>query len=263
MSTTMTVLITVKAYPAISKTKGENVCVAGILADKGASPAWIRLWPVPFRDLAFQQRFKKYQFIEVEATKSVKDGRPESYAPNVDTIVLGTTLTAAGNWDRRRPYVEPLIGDSMCELQRRQRVDGTSLGAIKPLDIDLEIVPESEEWESQKQSVVDQPSLLLPEKQGLEKVPFRFMYRYRCADPACNGHRQSNVDWEIAQSWRKWRDQYDQPGLIDAMRKKYLDEMFAPSRDSYLFVGNQHVHREAFLVLGVWWPPRQDPSLFS
>ncbi len=31
---------------------------------------------------------------------------------------------------------------------------------------------------SDKQLIVDQPSMLMPGKKGLEKVPYRFSYRY-------------------------------------------------------------------------------------
>ena len=51
-------MVTVKAYPNISQRHGEVVCVAGIRTDQ-AQPAWVRLWPVQFRDLAFADRFEK------------------------------------------------------------------------------------------------------------------------------------------------------------------------------------------------------------
>lgn len=38
--------------------------------------------------------------------------------------------------------------------------------------------------------------------------------------------------------------------------------MCGAEKDTALIVGNQHLHRNAFLVLGVWWPPvRQQLSL--
>jgi hypothetical protein len=32
-------------------------------------------------------------------------------------------------------------------------------------------------------------------------------------------------------------------------------------RDTAFFVGNQHQHPTAFMVLGVWWPPKQPEQL--
>src|SRR5437879_1598199 len=53
----ISLVVTVKAYPAISQKHGEAVCVAGIRTD--SAPRWVRLWPVYFRDLPFSERFQK------------------------------------------------------------------------------------------------------------------------------------------------------------------------------------------------------------
>jgi len=52
----MKVLITVKAYPAISKKYNETVCTAGI-TEEGK---WIRIYPIPFRQLEYDNQFRKY-----------------------------------------------------------------------------------------------------------------------------------------------------------------------------------------------------------
>lgn len=68
------IFLTVKAYPSISKKHQEASCMAGITAQG----EWIRLYPVPFRDLADEQKFRKYSWIEAKIRKS-KDFRKESY----------------------------------------------------------------------------------------------------------------------------------------------------------------------------------------
>jgi hypothetical protein len=55
----ISLLVTVKAYPAISEKYGEVVCVAGIRTDT-PQLEWARLHPVAFRDLPFAQRFNKW-----------------------------------------------------------------------------------------------------------------------------------------------------------------------------------------------------------
>lgn len=81
--------------------------------------------------------------------------------------------------------------------------------------------------------IVDQPSMLMPGKKGLEKVPYRFSYRYRCAgEPGCHGHKQSIVDWEdrrgvqeMARSVRRGRragthrEEVDPAGLGSGSRR--------------------------------------------
>ena len=74
MKETKKVLITVKAYPNPSKKYEETVCVAGIDVDNGK---WIRLYPITFRDLDENRRFKKYSIIQVRVKKAgmIKDQR--------------------------------------------------------------------------------------------------------------------------------------------------------------------------------------------
>jgi len=252
----ISMLVTVKAYPAISQQYGEVVCVAGIRTDT-PKPEWARLYPVAFRDLPFAQRFKKYQVISLEAVKHSSDRRPETYRPNLDTLKVGDLLDTRRAWAKRRPFVDPLVVESMCEVRRRQEADGTSLAAFRPGEVlDFVVDSDVEEWGDAKAGVASQPSLFYPTKDGLEQIPFRFRYRYRCSTPGCKTHTQSMIDWELAQSFRSWRERYDEPTLLEKLRHRFLDEMCGPAKDTVFFVGNQHQHPTAFLVLGVFWPPR-------
>src|SRR6266700_3314182 len=95
------VLPVVKAYPVIDPvSQTEAVCVAGISMNK--PHAWIRLFPLDYRGLLYVKRFKKYEVIELEAHKSTKDSRPESFTPVLDSIVVGDSIdTDNGTWRRR------------------------------------------------------------------------------------------------------------------------------------------------------------------
>jgi hypothetical protein len=252
----ISLVVTVKAYPAVSRKYREAVCVAGIRTDT-PEPEWVRLFPVTFRDLPFTQRFKKYQEITLEASRHETDKRPESFRPNLDSLQVGGWLDSKRGWSKRRPLVDPLEVESMCELLRRQRAHGTSLGVLRPAEvIDFEIEPDADEWDRDKQAALAQPSLLFPEKQELVKIPYRFRYRYRCSDPTCPTHRQSIIDWELAQSYRAWT-RYGEPERLEKLKAKWLNEMCHADKDTRFFVGNQHLYPEAFLVLGVFWPPKQ------
>jgi hypothetical protein len=248
-------VVTVKAYPQVSRKYGEVVCVAGVRTD--TTPGrWIRLYPVPYRDLDFSLRFAKYQSISLEAQKS-SDRRPESVKPNTDSIQCGDTLSASNGWSARRQLLEPLMRDSMCGLIREQQAHGTSLGIFRPTDIDrLDIEPDTGSWDPDKQAVIDQPSLFIPDKARLEKIPYRFKYCYRCADAACGGHEQSIIDWEIGEAFRKWKARYGEAGALERIRTKWLDELCSPFKDTAFIVGNQHQHPASFLVLSVFWPPK-------
>lgn len=256
---TARILVTVKAYPAISQRHGEVVCVAGIRLDS-SPPIWIRLWPVEFRDLPFSQRFQKYQFISVAVDRSARDSRPESFRPVTETLVVGETIGTQRGWADRRRLVEPLIGDSMCAVQARERIDRTSLAIFRPSDVDgFVIETDDAEWDPKKRAVIAQPSLFAPDKDQLLKIPYKFKYRYRCAAKGCPGHEQSIIDWEIAQAYLKWA-KYGSNERLRRLRSKWLGELCSSTRDFAFFVGNQHQHPTSFVVLGVFWPPKVEPS---
>jgi hypothetical protein len=241
-------------------------CIAGV-ETTSQERRWIRLYPVPFRDLDSNQQFAKYQPMRLRAESHTGDRRPETRRPDRDSIELvGEVLPSAHAWEARRRFVEPLIVESMCGVQRLQPVDGTSLAAFRPKEVE-DLVIEPRDIDQDKQEVARawaaQPSLLndagadeqTHQLDALEQIPWTFKYRYRCSDAACNGHLQTIVDWEIVQLYRRVRDH---AGWQGELTKRWLTEMCGPEKDTAFFVGNQHQHPAGFLVLGVWWPPRQD-----
>jgi hypothetical protein len=266
---TIEFLPVVKAYPQLSRTYGEVSCIAGIQTAPG-DLRWIRLYPVPFRALDDAQQFAKYQSIRLHAEAHSGDRRPETRRPDRDSIELvGEALSTSRGWESRRRFVEPLMADSMCAIQRMQRDAGTSLGVFRPKEV-IDLLIEQRDVRQDKQELARawaaQPSLFDGLESGeqalqieaLEQIPWTFKYKYRCADTACNGHEQTIVDWEVAELYRRVgrRD-----GWQDLMRKKWLNELCGPERDTAFFVGNQHQHPGSFLVLGVWWPPHRPDQL--
>jgi hypothetical protein len=249
----LTVLVTVKSAPIVGAKTGEAVCVAGIRTD-GLEPEWIRLFPFPFRDLPREQQFKKYQVITLSATKGASsDSRPESWTPQLASLELGEQLGTQKGWAKRRAIIDPLEIDSMCELQRRQAIDRTSLGMFRPTDVEMSITEEPGDWTPAQAAKLDQLSLFGPTKSRLERIPWRFKYHYRCSDQKCGGHNQSYIDWEVIASWLNWR--YPLEEKKERVLAHYVDMMCGTEKDTRFFVGNMHLHEQSFLVLGVFWPP--------
>jgi hypothetical protein len=266
----------VKAYPALSRTYGEVSCIAGVQFAKGAGldPSelrWIRLYPVPFRDLEDRQKFAKYQPIRVKVEEHSGDTRPETRRPDRDSIeVLGPAIPPATTWQARRPFVEPLMADSMCAIQRQRELDRTSLGIFRPTHIkglDIEPADVTKEKADIAQAWVAQGSLLgaasseekRAQMKALELIPWQFKLKYQCSDPDCKGnHRQSIIDWEIAQYFRRV---HNAPNWEDLLRKRVLEDICGADRDTALLVGNQHLRPNAFLILGFWWPRRSPQQL--
>lgn len=256
------VVVLVKAAPVLTQNLDETMCVAGVRVDT-PQPQWIRLHPVPFRDLASDDRFAKFQQIGVDLIRPKADRRPESWTPIVGSITLGSRIGTERAWADRRTLLERLPEVNMCDLVAANRVGSgpgvPSLAVVRPVEPPkLEITERDGEqiakWRSlaegakSRVSLFEDPSAAKPD---FEVVPWRFRYGYRCAHPECNGHHQTIVDWEIVALWRHVRAR---PNWQDLMRQKFERELWS-ERDSVLFVGNQEQHPISFLVLGVFWPP--------
>ena len=254
-------LVTVKAYPNPSAKHFETVCTAAITREEG----WVRLYPVGFRSLPEERRFKKYQCIHFKMQKQRRDQRPESYRPDEHSIRLGQVVGTDDGWWERWQWVRPTLGPSMCELQRLQESHKKSLGCVKPVDVEKFIIEEADsEWTGRKRAIIDQLNLFDPVKTQLERIPFVFKYRYRCESRDCRGHNQSILDWELMELYRKVRTQSVPPEDIpQQIHKKFFDELCGTDKDTRFFVGNHSRYPADFMVLGVFWPPKTDArSLF-
>lgn len=258
------VLVLVKAAPVLTASLEETMCVAGIRLD-GQTAEWIRLHPVPFRDLADSAKFAKYQKLTVDVVRGRTDRRPETWVPLRDSIVLGERVGPERSWARRRELVEALPEVTMCGLNQANKGGHgpgvPSLGVVRPiapprLEIRMRDEEQLAKWtrraEAQKGvfSLFDDVTV---DKPNFEVVPWRFRYHYWCAAPGCadgDGHKQTIVDWEVVALWRHVRNR---PNWQDLMRNKFVDQMWT-DRDTVLFVGNQEQHPTSFLVLGIFWP---------
>lgn len=146
------VLITVKASPQPSKQYGDTVCVAGIRID-GSRAEWIRLYPLPFRWMGIEQQFKKFDIIELQVRRAVKDSRPESYTPEIDTIQVVGHLD---DWNDRQPIIGKIARTTTCEMSAAaaKRHDAPSLGMAVVASLDRMTVEPFAGWsEGQKQRI--------------------------------------------------------------------------------------------------------------
>lgn len=252
-----TVLVTVKAYPNPSTKYRETVCVAGIDLDK---KRWIRLYPIPFRDLDNESKFKKYNIIEVNASKAKDDHRPESYKVDFENIKIleHVDTDKKRDWANRKKLVLPTVSNSMCEILQASMTSDKSLGMFKPRNVDFIIQNARKVDEEKRRSCYAQLSFFNRTKNAPEPIPFDFRYRFFCEhEPLCSGHNMQIIDWEIGQAYRDWRRRYKtQDLLLEKIRERWLNRMCSASRDIYFFVGNMQRFRENFMILGVFYPPK-------
>ena len=86
-----------------------------------------------------------------------------------------------------------------------------------------------------------------------EKVPYKFRYEFECDDTACRGHKLLCTDWEMGESWRRWKDKYGDQ-WEEKFRQKYESYMIN-ERDTHFFVGTIHQHPKEWIIVSLFCPP--------
>lgn len=246
-------LIVVRTYPTPARNGVEVSCTAAI-TDKGE---WLRLFPVPWRYLPEDQRFRKYQWIDVAVTKA-RDTRPESFKLRPDGItIISPELSTAKGWKARKEVVLPLRAHCLCCLAKQREANGyPTLGIFRPAVIDsLTITQEDPNWTPSQTAALKQGHLFLePPERDLEKIPFSFRYEFRCDEADCKGHKIICTDWEMGESYRKWRAKYGDQ-WEDKFRQRYEREMIEKN-DTHFYVGTIHQHPHVWIIVGLFYPPR-------
>jgi hypothetical protein len=251
------ILVATKTYPSISTKYKETVCTAGILLDEYEKPVqWIRIYPVRFRELGFDQQYKRWSIISAEIERNEKDFREESYRINDTSISVIREIGTKNNWEERKSFVLSLQSSSIAELQKQRK----SLGIIKPKSIEKYFFKRTErEWSSKQKAIQDQGDLFEPSV-DLEKIPYQFGYKFTETDGV--KHSYTISDWEISQLYRGCRDRSKSSTLEgkedEAVLKvkQKLEDDFLSKKDLYFIVGNLKNHCKVFMIIGIFYPPK-------
>jgi hypothetical protein len=267
------IYIVAKTYPTISEKYAELVCTAGVLEDG----SWIRLFPMPFRLLADDQKYPKYTWINVEVERHTADFRPESYRPNITTLVAEAKPSKT-NWDERRRIIfnNQKIYTNLKELIDKKKLDNTSLAIFKPTKIlDFVVEPDNRDWDSKKlaslQSLSKQLNLfqtveeIEAEFRVVQKVPYKFSYKFE--DNLGKTSTLMIEDWEIGMLYFNClKNTYgDEKTATAKVKEKYFDDFI--KRDIHFFLGTtkqfHNVAPNPFIIIGVFYPPIPSPNLFD
>lgn len=268
------VLIVVKTYPTLSKKYIELVCTAGFREDG----SWVRIYPLPFRFLDDDRKYKKYQWIEIDMEKNPRDSRPESYRPiNIDDIALGEVVSTGRrrDWDERKRIV---LGNNKVFTNLQEVIDGAknnefSLAVFKPskiLEFTSEKVPDA--WDASREDVareaLKQGSLFEDSPASNEtimpKLPYKFSYRFR--DDKGKVSKLMIEDWEIGQLYWRCLKQGGEEHAVRKVKEKYFDD-FAKTKDLHLFLGTTYKFHKMgapnpYVIIGTFHPPHDNqPSL--
>jgi len=252
-------LIVVRTYPVPAAKTIEASCTAGITEDG----KWIRLFPVPFRLMATDNRFPKWQWITTDLVKA-SDARPESYKLNSETIHAEEKLGTKDGWRTRKDILRPLMRISMCQIKKEQDFNGhPTLGVFRPARIKRLVLHAAEaDWSAEELAILKQDDMFQKSvSQTLEKIPFKFVYEFECNDVGCKGHSMSCTDWEMAEAYRQWRVEYGD-GWEGKFRQRFEREMIEKN-DTHFMVGTVHKHPKNWIIVGLFYPPKREADLFD
>jgi hypothetical protein len=267
------VLVTVKTYPNPSAKYDELVCNAGFLE----SGEWIRIYPIKFRSLPYDQQYRKYNWIELDLVKKKDDFRQESYSPRLgidqDIQIVGKIDTGKNrDWSGRKEFVLKEVFTSMNDLIVLAKKPNVwkSLATIKPKEfVNLEIDKDEREWSPKIREGLRQLSLFDRRKdknrelQVVRKLPYRYYYRF-LTEGDSKQRRLMIEDWEIgALYWNCLaQTEGDEFAANELVGQKYETQFF--ERDLYLFVGTTKANHikapNPFVIIGIFYPPRDQST---
>ncbi len=264
------ILITVKTYPTLSKKYAELVCTAGV-TEEGQ---WRRLYPVRFRQLYTEQKYKKYQWVEVEIEQSNTDNRPESYKILHDSLrIVGDPLPTKNNWAARREAFSDKIKiyDDLSDLIGRAHDNKLSIAAFKPKQY-LKFIsePVEREWDIEKLAqlehqkrqlhLFDDEETVASQFEVVKKLPYKFSYQFK--DNCGKKSKLMIEDWEIgALYWKCLKASNGNESLaIAKVREKYWNKFVqSGNHDLILVLGTTLEHHckkapNPFVIIGVFYP---------
>lgn len=262
------VLITVKTYPTLSRSYGETVCTAGVREDG----SWVRIYPVPFRRLGQEERYRKFDWIECDLYRNTSDPRPESFRPaDLNDFRASGHMDTASNWQERRHLLlqKCRVYTSLARLIAEAKANTASLALFRPAEFTKFSWEEEERaWNPDKvaemRAMYNQLDLFDAEAwrqtfKLIPKLPYSFSYTFKDEDG-----RQSRLqilDWEIGQLY--WKCLASCSGneveALQKVKQKYWDQFL--ETDLHLFLGTtQQFHFMApnpWVIIGVFPIPNE------
>jgi hypothetical protein len=268
----VSLLILVKTYPVISKTYQEVVCTAGV--DECGN--WHRIFPIPYRYLNNDEKFRKYDIIKIKIKKAelATDRRKESYKildfNNIDII---KNLGTENNWQERKDFLSKLsIYENKQEILDKNKNNELSLCRFKPKKI-IDFIYEEVKREysqdkieglvnntKQEKLFEGQHPLTIKEIKEIKKLPYKFSYKF-----IDNNDVESTLmieDWEIgALYWNLSKNYKDEKIICDKVKSKYLKYANQEEYALELFLGTTKEHdgsykksKNPFIIVGIFTP---------
>ena len=208
--------ILIKAQPHRSSKYFETVCCAGV----GRDGKWRRQYPVPYRILDGAQKFRRWDWIKYEYTKSDSDRRLESQKVIPESLeVIGRIRKA-----ERAKFLNPLVRASFAEADSRNE----SLVLLRPKQITISCHKKTEKElqdETRKhRELANQLSFFDKTAKPLKPCPVSFSLHW--TDQDGKEHRHENDDWETSAAYNRFHHEYGHEKAIEILKEKYEETYF-------------------------------------
>lgn len=233
-------IVIVKASPRIGAKHGETVCCAAI----DLQGNWLRLYPISFRDLDNEQKFKRWNRIRFKCHRPSDDRRVESRR------VVQSSLEVVGSLKKseRERFLENLIVTSLDAEEEQER----SLALLKAEILDFKVVERSEDDIQKEKAEFDdhRSQLNLFRKRAIiphKPCPYEFKYRYRTED-SDKPREGTCQDWETKIMFLRWERKDGEAKALKNIRRVLGEEY--PAKGMLLAMGTHSSHPR-WLINGV------------
>lgn len=233
------VVVLIKAAPEIGQKHGETVCVAGV----DAYGKWHRLYPVPFRDLAPDQRFARWDRIRVRWRRPTDDDRVESKRIDPTSLQIISKVTG----DERAAVAARAVVASL----EGEMAQARSLALIRPENATFVVrqlsAAEIAKSARRRSELVDQSDMFAASLVPKDPPPYEFAYRF---DHAGRSRRHVCIDWETEWTFFKWRQKYGEAEALKKIKEKWGEEL--PAKGIVFAMGTHRVRMfKKWLLSGV------------
>jgi hypothetical protein len=205
---------------------------------------------MPFRLLNDDQKYPKYTWVQVNAKRNTSDFRPESYRPDISSIVVEPKPRKA-DWDERRRIIfkgQQVYSNLQTLISEAKSPSKKSLAVFKPTKIvDFVIEPDKRNWDPKKLASLQMQSQQMDlfktieeieeEFRIVQKVPYKFSYRFE--DDSGKQHKLMIEDWEIGMLYLNClrRANNDEVVATAKVKEKFFDSFL--KRDLYFSLVRQ------------------------
>lgn len=250
------VLILGRASPEPSKKYIETVCTGGITE----TGELLRLYPIPFRYLQDDRKYKLWSWASFEVQKNPKDKRIESYIVRENSIQILAQLKSKAE---QFSLLQKAIFPDLEELHRLYKSEWRSLGVVEIEWVGFKARERKTPWEVRKPYT--RQFRLFEAVKPLEQTPIELRISFRCKNnPNCKNHESLLFGWEYVQALRNFTRTY---GSIEnafeqialALRDRFADS----SKRAFALVGT-HSRFPVWMVAQLYWFDRNLPrQLFA